>query len=65
MKRILITALLYVYAISASGQVNDLVATDGILNELHQGNIGKIVFTNGNIPLETLQSGTKFNDKHW
>ncbi|WP_337041202.1 serine hydrolase domain-containing protein [Emticicia sp. 17c] len=39
------------YYTPAYGQVNDLVQTDGITSPLHQANVGRITFMNGNIPL--------------
>lgn len=40
------------FCITLFGQVEDIVQTDGIINPLHQANVGKITFMPGNIPLE-------------
>ena len=42
---------------SSFGQIQDIVQTDGILNDLHKVNVGKIVFTASNIPLADLKTG--------
>ncbi|MBW8523096.1 beta-lactamase family protein [Chryseobacterium chendengshani] len=52
MKRILITILLTLFCIKGFSQSQDLVKTDGITNNLHRYNIGKVTFMNGNIPLD-------------
>jgi CubicO group peptidase (beta-lactamase class C family) len=49
-KRFLFASILFLTSI-VSSQNNDLITTDGITNELHKNNIGKITFMNGNIPL--------------
>ena len=49
-KRFLFASILFLTSI-VSSQNNDLIKTDGITNELHKNNIGKITFMNGNIPL--------------
>ncbi|MNX54233.1 Beta-lactamase [compost metagenome] len=49
-KRIFLLTL--VFCSIASAQNNDIVKTDGITTGLHQRNIGKITFMNGNIPLD-------------
>jgi CubicO group peptidase (beta-lactamase class C family) len=53
MRHFLITFLLSncFYFIS-SGQIKDIVETDGITNPLHKANTGRITFMNGNIPIE-------------
>lgn len=54
MKRILF-CLLSFYGLGLSAQTADLFPTNGISNTLHQTNIGRIVFTDGNVPMERLQ----------
>lgn len=56
MKYILsIVLIINVLCSTVFGQISDLVQTDGIKTPLHQANIGKITFMDGNIPLEAYQ----------
>jgi hypothetical protein len=41
-----------VFCLTAFGQPKDIVQTDGIKNQIHKDNIGKITFMTRNIPLE-------------
>lgn len=51
----LLLALVFaLISFSSTGQIPDLVQTDGIVNPLHKANIGWIRFMNGNIPLDQL-----------
>lgn len=52
MKRILLAFLVILFFQTTFGQTKDLVTTDGITSSLHQSNIGRITFMNGNIPLD-------------
>ncbi|AWH85877.1 serine hydrolase [Flavobacterium album] len=51
MKRMLLL-LTGLFSIIASAQIKDLYVTEGIINELHRFNIGKVTFMEGNIPLD-------------
>lgn len=55
MKRLLLLSALLLFS-SASAQISDVVTPDPINNPLHQANIGRITFMNGNIPIEQYQS---------
>lgn len=50
-KRIFLASILFFTSI-VSAQKKDLIKTDGITNDLHKNNIGKITFMNGNVPLD-------------
>jgi CubicO group peptidase (beta-lactamase class C family) len=52
MKRILLVFSVLLFFQTTFGQTKDLVTTDGITSSLHQSNIGRITFMNGNIPLD-------------
>jgi CubicO group peptidase (beta-lactamase class C family) len=52
MKRISLIFLVILFFQTTFGQTKDLVTTEGITSSLHQSNIGKITFMNGNIPLD-------------
>ncbi len=47
--------LLWIPTISTFAQSSDLVKTDGITHAIHKANVGKIVFTLKNIPLDSLK----------
>lgn len=52
----LLLALVFaLISFSSTGQIPDLVQTDGIVHPLHKANIGRIRFMNGNIPLDQLK----------
>lgn len=53
--RKLILLLLSLYTIASSAQIKDIVQTDGFVNQLHQINVGRIVFMSDNIPLDQLK----------
>lgn len=55
MKFISIILLINLCWLASSGQINDLVQTDGYTNTMHKNNTGRIVFTAGYIPLEQIQ----------
>ena len=51
------TRILFLFAISLSSFIGfsqnaDLFKTEGIIGELHQANLGKVTFMDGNIPLD-------------
>lgn len=52
---ILIIQLYFVLSVSLSGQTQDIVKTAGITSDLHQSNIGKIIFTSKQVPLSQLK----------
>ena len=52
---ILIIQLSFIISVSLSGQTEDIVKTAGITSQLHQANIGKIIFTSKSIPLTELK----------
>lgn len=47
--------VLTLISFTASGQITDLVQTDGIIPPLNKANIGRIIYRNGNIPLDQLK----------
>ncbi|MBL7827248.1 MAG: serine hydrolase [Saprospiraceae bacterium] len=50
-----ISALIFLgllLSVNAFSQIPDLVPTDGIKHPIHQNNLGKIIFMDGNIPLD-------------
>ncbi len=49
------TFLFLLIQFSIFGQAPDIVKSEGIINPLHQSNIGKITFMGKNIPLENYQ----------
>lgn len=51
MKRIMMLFVISLFPVITSAQTEDLYVTDGITNELHRANIGRVTFMNGNIPL--------------
>ncbi|PLK43120.1 serine hydrolase [Emticicia sp. TH156] len=55
MKKLSLILLLPLFYLTANGQSSDLVKTDGMVNALHQANIGRITFMNGNIPLDVYK----------
>src|ERR1035437_4456943 len=52
---ILIIQLSFIISVSLLGQTEDIVKTAGITSQLHQANIGKIIFTSKPIPLTELK----------
>lgn len=55
MRKILVLIFFPLFCLTIFGQSKDLVKTDGITTALHKNNVGKIIFMNGNIPLEQYQ----------
>ena len=51
----LLALVIALISVNAKGQIHDLVQTDGIVHPLHKANIGRIIFMNGNIPLDQLK----------
>ncbi|MCW3170747.1 serine hydrolase [Chryseobacterium sp. 09-1422] len=51
MKRILTAILLSLTSMLTSGQIKNLLETDGVKMALHKANVGKVTFMKGNIPL--------------
>ena len=43
--------LLYLFGLYCNGQVVNIVKIDSITSDLHQSNLGRIIFMNRNIPL--------------
>ena len=52
MKRTLFLLAIILFSLTGFSQNADLFKTEGITGELHQSNIGKVTFMDGNIPLD-------------